>query len=209
MDVLEQIGRLRIVPVVVLESADDALPLARALCNGGLPCAEVTFRTAAAAASIRAMTEAFPHMLVGAGTVLSPAQVDEAIAAGARFIVSPGLNPHVVEHCQAKDILVIPGIVTPTEIEQALGLGLSVVKFFPAEAFGGLATIKALAAPYGMVRFVPTGGVSAANVRAYLDYDRVLACGGSWMVESEMIKAGNFARIEELTREAVSLIPLS
>jgi 2-dehydro-3-deoxyphosphogluconate aldolase/(4S)-4-hydroxy-2-oxoglutarate aldolase len=205
MNVLEEIARLKIIPVIALEDVTHAQPLAAALCAGGLPCAEVTFRTAAAAASIKAMTEAFPAMLVGAGTVLATEQVDEALAAGARFIVSPGLNPHVVEYCQAKDILIIPGCVTPTEIEQALELELTVVKFFPAEAFGGLATIKALAAPYGMMRFVPTGGVSAANVRAYLDFDRVIACGGSWMVKGELIAAGDFARIAELTREAVSL----
>ena len=202
--ILEQFGRYGIIPVVKIDRAEDAVPLAKALCDGGLPVAEVTFRTAAAAEAIAAMCKAYPEMLVGAGTVLTTAQVDAAIAAGARFIVSPGLNPKVVSYCIEKNIPVTPGVTSPSEIEQALELGLEVVKFFPAEASGGLAKIKAMAAPYGGIRFMPTGGINADNLNSYLAYDRVLACGGSWMVSADLINAGDFAKITELTREAVA-----
>ncbi|MBR7019695.1 MAG: bifunctional 4-hydroxy-2-oxoglutarate aldolase/2-dehydro-3-deoxy-phosphogluconate aldolase [Lachnospiraceae bacterium] len=201
--ILEQFGQYGIIPVVKIDRAEDAEPLAKALCDGGLPMAEVTFRTAAAADAIAAMTKAYPQMLVGAGTVLTTAQVDAAVAAGAKFIVSPGLNPKVVSYCVEKGIPVTPGISSPSEIEQALELGLDVVKFFPAEASGGLAKIKAMAAPYGGIRFMPTGGINADNLNSYLAYDRVLACGGSWMVSADLINAGDFAKITELTREAV------
>ena len=202
--ILEQFGRYGIIPVVKIDRAEDAVPLAKALCDGGLPVAEVTFRTAAAAEAIEAMCKAYPEMLVGAGTVLTTAQVDAAIAAGARFIMSPGLNPKVVSYCIEKNIPVTPGVTSPSEIEQALELGLEVVKFFPAEASGGLAKIKAMAAPYGGIRFMPTGGINADNLNSYLAYDRVLACGGSWMVSADLINAGDFAKITELTREAVA-----
>ena len=204
--VLEEIQKLGIVPVVVLEDVKDAEPLAKALCEGGLPCAEVTFRTAAAEESIRIMSERFPNMLIGAGTVLTTEQVDRAVAAGAKFIVSPGLNPRVVKYCVDKGIPMTPGCSTASDIEQALEFGLDVVKFFPAEPAGGLNMIKALAAPYVGVKFMPTGGINATNVKDYLKYNRILACGGSWMVKGDLIKAGNFAKITELTREAVNIV---
>lgn len=204
--ILEQIQEIGIVPVVVLEDAKDAEPLAKALVEGGLPCAEVTFRTAAAEEAIRIMTEKYPDMLVGAGTVLTTEQVDRAVAAGAKFIVSPGLNPKVVKYCVDKGILITPGCVTPSEIEQALEFGLDVVKFFPAEPSGGLNMIKALAAPYVGLKFMPTGGINAANVKEYLAYNKILACGGSWMVKGDLVAAGDFAKITELTKEAVQIV---
>ena len=202
-DILKQIGDLGIVPVVVINDAAAAVSLGEALCTGGLPCAEVTFRTAAAEESIRRMASALPHMLVGAGTVLTVEQVDRAVAAGARFIVSPGFNPAVVKHCLDRGVLVTPGVGTPTEIEMALGFGLAAVKFFPAESLGGLAMLKAISAPYGMLRFIPTGGINAENLGIYLAFPKVLACGGSWMVKPDLIDAGNFTEITRLTREAV------
>ncbi len=205
-EVLEKIQEIGIVPVVILEDAKDAEPLAKALCEGGLPCAEVTFRTAAAEESIRIMTEKYPDMLVGAGTVLTTEQVDRAVLAGAKFIVSPGLNPQIVKYCVEKGILITPGCANPSDIEQALENGLEVVKFFPAEPAGGLKMIKALAAPYVGVKFMPTGGINATNVRDYLAYDRILACGGSWMVSSDLVKAGDFEKITELTKEAVEIV---
>ncbi len=205
-EVLERIQEIGIVPVVVLNDAKDAEPLAQALCNGGLPCAEVTFRTDAAEESIRIMSEKFPNMLIGAGTVLTTDQVDRAVAAGAKFIVSPGLNPRIVKYCVEKGILITPGCTNPSDIEQALENGLEVVKFFPAEPAGGLKMIKAMAAPYVGVKFMPTGGINATNVREYLAYDRILACGGSWMVKGCLVDAGEFDKIEELTREAVEIV---
>ncbi|MCI5869889.1 MAG: bifunctional 4-hydroxy-2-oxoglutarate aldolase/2-dehydro-3-deoxy-phosphogluconate aldolase [Dorea sp.] len=205
-EVLERIQEIGIVPVVVLNDAKDAEPLAQALCNGGLPCAEVTFRTDAAEESIRIMSEKFPNMLIGAGTVLTTDQVDRAVAAGAKFIVSPGLNPRIVKYCVEKGILITPGCTNPSDIEQALENGLEVVKFFPAEPAGGLKMIKAMAAPYVGVKFMPTGGINATNVREYLAYDRILACGGSWMVKGSLVDAGEFDKIEELTREAVEIV---
>ena len=204
--VLEQIQEIGIVPVVVLDDAKDAEPLAKALCDGGLACAEVTFRTAAAEESIRIMSEKFPDMLVGAGTVLTTEQVDRAVAAGAKFIVSPGLNPRIVKYCVDKGILITPGCANPSDIEQALEQGLEVVKFFPAEAAGGLKMIKAMAAPYVGVKFMPTGGINQNNVREYLAYDRILACGGSWMVKSDLVDAGKFDEIEKLARECVDIV---
>lgn len=205
MDILEKIAATCVVPVVVLENADDAVPLAKALINGGLPCAEVTFRTAAAEESIRRMTEAYPDMFVGAGTVLSIDQVDRAVGAGAKFIVSPGFDPEVVDYCLAKNIPVFPGCVTPSEISQAVKRGLKVVKFFPAAQFGGVSTIKALTAPFVGLKIMPTGGVSIKNLAEYLECKSIIACGGSWMVKGDLIKAGEFDKIEELTREAVTL----
>ena len=205
-DTLKQIGATGIVPVVVLNKVNDAEPLAEALIKGGLPCAEVTFRTDAAEESIRAISKKFPDMFVGAGTVLTTEQVDRAIGAGAKFIVSPGLNPKVVEYCIKKGYPITPGIMTPTELEVALGFGLDVVKFFPAENAGGLKMIKAMSAPYTMMKFMPTGGINATNVREYLACDKILACGGSWMVKGDLINAGNFAEIEKLTREAAGIV---
>lgn len=205
-EVLKKIQETGIIPVVVLNDAKDAAPLAKALCEGGLPCAEVTFRTDAAEESIRIMTKEFPEMFVGAGTVLTIEQVDRAVAAGAKFIVSPGLNPKVVKYCVEKGIPVTPGVCTPSEVEQAIELGLDVVKFFPAEPAGGLNMIKAMAAPYVGMKFMPTGGINAKNVREYLAYDRILACGGSWMVKGSLVEAGEFDKIKELTKEAVEIV---
>lgn len=205
-DTLKQIGSTGIVPVVVLNKADDAEPLAQALVKGGLPCAEVTFRTDAAEESIRRIAKKFPEMFVGAGTVLTTEQADRAVGAGAKFIVSPGLNPKVVEHCLKKGYPITPGIMTPTELEMALGFGLDVVKFFPAENAGGLKMIKAMSAPYTMMKFMPTGGINATNVRDYLASNKILACGGSWMVKGDLINAGDFAEIEKLTREAAAIV---
>ncbi len=203
MNVLEEIHGIGIVPVIALDDAKDAEPLAKALCNGGLPCAEVTFRTSAAEESIKIMAEKFPEMLVGAGTVLTTEQVDRATAAGAKFIVSPGLNPKVVKYCVDKGIPIVPGTSNPSDVEAALELGLDVVKFFPAEAAGGIDMIKAMSAPYTKVRFMPTGGVNAGNLKDYLDFPKIIACGGSWMVKKDLVAAGKFDEIEALTREAV------
>ena len=202
----EQMAAYGVVPVVVLNNEKDALPLAKALVEGGLPCAEVTFRTAAAEASIKAMTEAYPDMLVGAGTVLTIEQVDRAVGAGAKFIVSPGFDPEIVDYCIEKEIPVFPGCITPSEVAQAVKRGLKVVKFFPAEQFGGVATIKAMAAPYTMVKFMPTGGVNAKNLKDYLSCDKIICCGGSWMVKGDLIEAGEFDKIKEMTEEAVELV---
>lgn len=204
--ILEKIQKIGIVPVVVLNDAKDAEPLAKALCEGGLPCAEVTFRTDAAEESIRIISEKYPEMLVGAGTVLTTEQVDRAVAAGAKFIVSPGFNPKVVKYCLDKGILMTPGTQTPSEMEQALEMGLDVVKFFPAEPAGGLAMIKAVAAPYTTLKFMPTGGINLNNVGDYLQYDRIVACGGSWMVKGDLIKAGKFDEITQMTKDAAELV---
>lgn len=202
-EVIEQIGKIGIVPVVKIDRAEDALPLAKALCAGGLPCAEVTFRTDAAAEAIKIMVGNFPQMCVGAGTVLNGEQADAAVAAGAKFIVSPGLNPRTVRHCLEKGVPIIPGTSCPSDVEQAIELGLDVVKFFPAEQSGGLAKIKAMAAPYGNMKFMPTGGINAGNLNSYLGFDKVIACGGSWMVPGDLIEQKAWDRIEQLTREAV------
>lgn len=205
MNITEQIQNLAVVPVVVLEDTEDALPLAKALCEGGLPCAEVTFRTDAAEESIKIMTEAFPDMLVGAGTVLTAEQVDQAVKAGAKFIVSPGFDPEIVDYCILKDIPVFPGCITPSEVAQAVKRGLKVIKFFPAEQFGGIAAIKVLAAPYTDIKFMPTGGINPKNLENYLSDDKIIACGGSWMVKGNLIKEGRFDEIRILTAEAVKL----
>ena len=203
--VAEKIAGFGVVPVVVLEDVKDAAPLAKALVEGELPCAEVTFRTAAAEESIRVMTTEYPDMFVGAGTVLTIEQVDRAVAAGAKFIVSPGFDPEIVDYCLEKEIPVFPGCITPSEVAQAVKRGLKVVKFFPAEQFGGVATIKAMAAPYVGLKFMPTGGVSAKNLESYLSCDKIIACGGSWMVKGDLVKAGKFDEIKTLTEEAVKL----
>ena len=205
-DLAEKFHEVGVVPVVVLEDAKDAVPLAQALVEGGLPCAEVTFRTAAAEESIRLMAEKFPEMLVGAGTVLTTEQVDAAVKAGAKFIVSPGFDPEIVDYCIKKKIPVLPGCITPSEAAQAVRRGLSVIKFFPAEQAGGLAFIKAMAAPYTSLSFMPTGGINPENVKKYLEYDRIFACGGSWMVKGKLITEGRFDEIEKLTREAAKIV---
>lgn len=204
--VAETIQKMGVVPVVVLNDVKDAAPLAKALVEGGLPCAEVTFRTDAAEESIRVMTTEFPEMFVGAGTVLTIDQVDRAVAAGAKFIVSPGFDPEIVDYCLEKEIPVFPGCITPSEVAQAVKRGLKIVKFFPAEQFGGVATIKAMAAPYVGLKFMPTGGVNAKNLESYLSFDRIIACGGSWMVNGALVKEGKFEEIKALTEEAVKLV---
>ena len=204
--IFDKFSEIGIIPVVVIEDAKDAEALGRALKEGGLACAEITFRTTAAEDSIKIMTEKFPEMPVGAGTVLTVEQVDKAVAAGAKFIVSPGLNPDVVAHCIKMGIPIIPGTCTPTDVEKAMTFGLDVVKFFPAEPAGGLNFIKAIAAPYTGIKFMPTGGINAGNVRDYLKYDRIIACGGSWMVKGDLIKTGNFKKITELTAEASRIV---
>ena len=205
-EVLKRIGEIGIVPVIKITDISKAADLAKALCDGGLPCAEVTFRAAGAAQAIKSIVRSAPDMLVGAGTVLTCAQADEAIEAGARFIVSPGLNPKVVRHCIARGVPITPGCATPSDIEAALELGLEVVKFFPAESLGGLPMIKALSAPYGSLRFIPTGGINAANLNSYLSFNKILACGGSWMVSEALIADGKFAEITALARQAVSVM---
>jgi 2-dehydro-3-deoxyphosphogluconate aldolase/(4S)-4-hydroxy-2-oxoglutarate aldolase len=204
--VLSAIGLHGLVPVVVINDAAHASPLADALRGGGLTCVEVTFRTAAAPAAIETIAMQFPEMLLGAGTVLGVDQVKQAVSLGARYIVSPGFNRKVVEYCLENDIAVTPGVLTPTEIESALDLGLEVVKFFPAEAAGGLAYLKAIAAPYRKVKFIPTGGIDEKNLLSYLTFPPVFACGGSWMVKPELIAAGKFDEIRTLTAKAVSLM---
>lgn len=200
----DKLARLKIIPVVVIEDAVDAAPLGQALIDGGLPCAEVTFRTAAAPDAIAALAR-IDGLLLGAGTVLTVDQAKQAVDCGAKFIVTPGFNPKVVGYCVDNDIPITPGVCTPTEIEAALGFALNVVKFFPAEAFGGLKTLKAISGPYPMMKFVPTGGISAANICEYLAFEKVLACGGSWIVKKDLIAANDFAEITRLTAEAVAL----
>lgn len=205
-EMMKKLQKLGIVPVVVLNDAKDALPLAERLVKGGLPCAEVTFRTAAAEESIRQMAKAYPDMIIGAGTVLTCEQADRAIDAGAKFIVSPGFNPKVTEYVLKRGVPMTPGVCTPTEIEAALQFDLDVLKFFPAEPSGGLKMIKALCAPYVGLNFMPTGGINADNVRDYLKYDRIVACGGSWMVNGSLVKEGKFDEIENMVREAAAIV---
>ena len=205
-DITERFEKLGVVPVVVLEDAKDAVPLATALVEGGLPCAEVTFRTEAAEESIRLMTEQFPEMLVGAGTVLTVEQVDAAVGAGAKFIVSPGFDAEIVDYCLKNQIPVFPGCISPSEVAQAVKRGLKVVKFFPAEPAGGISMIKAMAAPYTGLKFMPTGGINAKNLGEYLSCDKIVCCGGSWMVKGELVKNGEFNKIRQLTEEARRLV---
>jgi len=202
-ELLKKISEFGIVPVVKLDNAKDALPLAKALYDGWLPLAEITFRTAAAEESIRSLTREMPEMLVGAGTVLTIDQVDRAAAAGAKFIVTPGFNRRIVEHCLAKGLPVVPGCSGPSDMEAAIELGLEVVKFFPAEPSGGVEYLKAVAGPYTSLKFMPTGGINADNLNAYLSLKNVTACGGSWMVKPELINAGDFAAITEITKQSV------
>lgn len=205
-DIFQAFHRIGIIPVVVLDDAKNAARLADVLCDNGLPCAEVTFRTPAAAETIRIMAAHRPEILVGAGTVLTTQEVNSAIEAGAKFIVSPGLNPTVVRYSLDRNIPVAPGTQTPSDMERAIEFGLDVVKFFPAEPAGGLPMIKAVAAPYTKLRFMPTGGINAKNVRDYLAYDRIIACGGSWMVKQAMIEAGDWDSIASLVREAADIV---
>jgi len=205
-DHLEKLGILGVVPVVKIERAENAVALGRALLAGGLPCAEITFRTAAAEEAIGQMASRLPEITVGAGTVLSAEQASKAVSAGAQFIVSPGFNQKVVDWCLQNEIPVTPGVVTPTEIDMALDRGLNILKFFPAEAMGGIATLKAISAPYGGVKFIPTGGISLSNLADYLTLPSVHCCGGSWLVEASLISAGKFDEITRLTQEAMSVV---
>lgn len=205
-DIFRKFRDVGIIPVIVIKHEEYAQQLADVLCDNGLPCAEVTFRTKAAAKVIKAMVSHRPEMLVGAGTVLTVEEVDLAIDSGAQFIVSPGLNPQVVKYCQERNIPMAPGTQTPSEMEQAISLGVDFVKFFPAEQSGGLSMIKAVAAPYGNLSFMPTGGINAANVRQYLADERIVACGGSWMVKESMLEAGNWQKIARLVREAAAIV---
>lgn len=203
MDIIKELHDFGLVPVIKITNVENALPLARALKEGGLNCAEITFRTACAKEAIAIITKELPDMLVGAGTVLTPEQADEAIEAGSKFIVSPGFNPRVVKHCIERGVPVLPGCATPSEVEAAMELGLKAVKFFPAEAAGGLNMIKSMSAPYGAVQFMPTGGINEDNMLDYLSFNKIIACGGSFMVKDALIDAGNFAEITRLTRNAV------
>lgn len=200
----EEIGKLRLVPVVALDAAEDAAPLADALCEGGLPCAEITLRTEAALDAIRKLSSR-ADFLLGAGTVHGVEQAQAAVDAGARFVVTPGFNPRTVTWCLENHVPIFPGIATPTDLELALEHGLDVVKFFPAETLGGVNTLRAFSGPYGGIRFMPTGGVSATNLPDYLKLPCVLACGGSWMVRPELIRDGRFDEVCRLTAEAVKL----
>lgn len=203
---LEQVEAKKIVPVVKLDRASDARALGEALCAGGLPVAEVTFRTDAAEESIRIMKREFPEMMVGAGTVVNVEQAERALAAGASFLVSPGISRSVVEFALDHKLPIFPGTCTPSEVMTAMEYELLVVKFFPAAQYGGLNTIKALAAPFPFVRFMPTGGINASNIMEYLASDKIIACGGSWMVKDSLINAGDFEEITRLTAEAVALV---
>lgn len=205
VNVPARLRQLGVIPVVSLDRVESAVPLAEALLAGGLPCAEITFRTMAAEPAIRAISQSFPEILVGAGTVLNEEQVERAIAAGAKFIVSPGFSRDVVNLCRQRNLPVFPGVCTPTDLMMALEAGLTILKFFPADAFGGLKTLKALSAPFPNVEFIPTGGISAANLGEYLGFSKVLACAGSWMVKNELIAADNFTEIKRLTEEAVAI----
>lgn len=205
-NVLNKISELGIIPVVKIDQAQDAVPLGKALLSGDLPVAEITFRTAAAEGAIKALTDELPELLVGAGTVLTIEQVKKAVAAGAKFIVSPGFNTKIVDYCLENNIAITPGVNSPTQIEMAIEKGLKTVKFFPAEASGGLPLLKALSGPFSEITFIPTGGIDQNNLLSYLSHPQVLACGGSWMVKSELILAGNFEQIAMLTREAVSIM---
>ncbi len=202
MSFRERFATTAVVPVVVLDSEDDAVKLAEAMLKGGIDIAEVTFRTAAAEASIRKISQELPEVLVGAGTVINLEQCKRAIEAGAKFIVSPGVSESVIRYCQERNVPVIPGCVTPSEIMKCLELGIDTVKFFPAGSFGGLNTIKSLSAPFPQVKFMPTGGVSASNLAEFLKNKSILACGGSWICASKLVKEGNFEEITRLCREA-------
>lgn len=205
-NLLAQVAEKKIVPVVKLDRVADAKPLGEALCAGGLPVAEVTFRTDAAEESIKIMKKEFPEMMVGAGTVVNVEQAKRALDAGASFLVSPGISRPVVEFALENNLPVFPGTCTPSEVMIAMEYGLPLVKFFPAKQYGGLDTIKALAAPFPTMKFMPTGGINASNIQDFLAFDKIIACGGSWMVKDSLINAGDFAEITRLTKEAVSLV---
>ena len=204
---LNSVSQTRLMPVAVIPSLDKALPLAEALLEAGLPHIEITLRTECALESMRVIRKEFPEMTVGAGTIINPATIQELVDMGVAFGVSPGLNPAVIETAQKQDFLMIPGVITPGEVERGLSLGLKLLKFFPAEQAGGAAMLKALSGPYGHtgIKFVPTGGITAANAQPYLDLNVTAAIGGSWFVDQKLVAAGDFDRIRELTREALNL----
>ncbi|WP_199454374.1 bifunctional 4-hydroxy-2-oxoglutarate aldolase/2-dehydro-3-deoxy-phosphogluconate aldolase [Vibrio owensii] len=198
----EQLANLKVIPVIAINKAEDAIPLGRTLVENGMPCAEITFRTECAAEAIRAMRAEFPEMLIGAGTILTNEQVDQAIEAGVDFIVSPGFNPRTVQYCLDKGVAIVPGVNNPSLVEQAMEMGLRTLKFFPAEPSGGVGMLKALTAVYP-VKFMPTGGVSLGNVDEYLSIPSVLACGGTWMVPTKLIDEGKWDELGTLVRDAV------
>lgn len=202
--IFKAISEIGIVPVIKIDDVTKAVPLAKALMKGGIPCAEITFRTAEGEEAIRRVAKEVPEILVGAGTVINTAQVDKAIEAGAKFIVSPGLNPKVVSYCIEKNIPITPGCSSPSDIEKAIELGLDIVKFFPAEQSGGLDFLKAVSAPYPNIKFMPTGGINAANITKYLAFGKIIACGGSWMVPANLINEGRFDEISALSKNAVT-----
>lgn len=205
-EILEQLGTIGIIPVIALEDAADAAPLGEALLAGGLPCAEITFRTGAAADAIREMSAAHPDVLVGAGTVLTVEQAAAAKAAGAKFVVTPGFDAQVVAWCLENELPITPGVMTPTDINQAIARGLNVLKFFPAEAAGGVKALKAIGGPYVGIKFIPTGGIDSANLADYLSLPMVHACGGSFMVKKQLIASGEFDAIAELSQTAVDIV---
>ncbi len=202
----EQLKALKVIPVIAIDKAEDIIPLGKVLAENGLPAAEITFRSAAAAEAIRLLRETQPDMLIGAGTVLNREQAIAAKEAGATFIVSPGFNPNTVKACQEIGIDIVPGVNNPSTVEAALEMGLTTLKFFPAEASGGINMVKSLLAPYTDIELMPTGGINPANIKDYLEIPRVLACGGTWMVDKKLIEAGNWEELARLTREAVALV---
>ncbi|MFW0950224.1 bifunctional 4-hydroxy-2-oxoglutarate aldolase/2-dehydro-3-deoxy-phosphogluconate aldolase [Vibrio parahaemolyticus] len=202
----EQLKALKVIPVIAIDKAEDIIPLGKVLAENGLPAAEITFRSAAAAEAIRLLRETQPDMLIGAGTVLNREQAIAAEEAGATFIVSPGFNPNTVKACQEIGIDIVPGVNNPSTVEAALEMGLTTLKFFPAEASGGINMVKSLLAPYTDIELMPTGGINPANIKDYLAIPRVLACGGTWMVDKKLIEAGNWEELARLTREAVALV---
>ena len=205
-DITQKIEKLGIVPVVALDDADAAVPLGQALLDGGLPTAELTFRTDAAAEAIAKMCQAFPEMLVGAGTVLTIDQAERAVAAGAKYLLAPGFDPEIVEWALSKEVLMIPGVMSPTDVTLAVKMGLTLLKFFPAAAAGGTAYLKSMSDPFVGINFMPTGGINAKNLPEFLAMPRVKACGGSWLVKKQLINEGNFAEITRLTKEAVAIV---
>ena len=204
--IIDKISAMGVVPVVAIENASDAVGLGDALIEGGLPCAEITFRTAAAASAIRTLSNSHPGILVGAGTILTKSDAETAVDAGASFVVTPGFDGDLVDWCLDQRIPVIPGVMTPTDINAAINRKLNVLKFFPAEAAGGIKTLKAISGPYGNIKFVPTGGITLDNLEEYLSLPNVVACGGSWLVKKDQISSGEFDVIESLVREAVQLV---
>ncbi|EGQ9118823.1 bifunctional 4-hydroxy-2-oxoglutarate aldolase/2-dehydro-3-deoxy-phosphogluconate aldolase [Vibrio parahaemolyticus] len=202
----EQLKALKVIPVIAIDKAEDIIPLGKILAENGLPAAEITFRSAAAAEAIRLLRETQPDMLIGAGTVLNRKQAIAAKEAGATFIVSPGFNPNTVKACQEIGIDIVPGVNNPSTVEAALEMGLTTLKFFPAEASGGINMVKSLLAPYTDIELMPTGGINPANIKDYLAIPRVLACGGTWMVDKKLIEEGNWEELARLTREAVALV---